>query len=105
MNENWTEEELKAAIEAYIEMREKQKKGESYTKKRYYVDLASRFNRTEKSFEYRMQNISLLDKLKTDHKAGFAIGSPKNLPVDCYEFAMRDKRPIIFFGSSPPRNL
>jgi len=41
-----------------LEMQRKHHDGEKYIKKRYYEDLASRFGRTDKSFEYRMQNIS-----------------------------------------------
>jgi 5-methylcytosine-specific restriction protein A len=32
--------------------------GQPFTKKRYYEHLAAEFGRTEKAFEYRMQNIS-----------------------------------------------
>lgn len=54
----WTEEELKASVEAYFDMRSKRSSGEKFSKKGYYRDLAARFDRTEKAFEYRMQNIS-----------------------------------------------
>ena len=54
----WSNEELKAAVLAYMEMLEKQRKGESFIKKRYYEDLASKFKRNASSFEFRMQNIS-----------------------------------------------
>lgn len=57
-NEEWTEDELKASVISYLEMRQKESKGEFYVKKRYYEDLSSKFNRSEKSFGYRMQNIS-----------------------------------------------
>lgn len=55
---NWTQEELKASVEAYVEMRDKQTTGEPFVKKDVYRRLAERFDRTEKSFEFRMQNIS-----------------------------------------------
>ena len=72
MSENWSKEELHAAVDAYIEMQRKERKGEPFTKKNYYENLAAKFGRTEKAFEYRMQNISyvmtLLGKLcKTHH--------------------------------------
>ncbi|MEW9796658.1 HNH endonuclease [Alteromonas sp. CYL-A6] len=54
----WTSEELKASIEAYVEMRDKQTAGVPFIKKEIYERLAERFDRTEKSFEFRMQNIS-----------------------------------------------
>jgi 5-methylcytosine-specific restriction enzyme A len=58
MADNWRSEELEAAVAAYLEMRKKDFDGEKYSKKSYYRNLAIRFERTEKSFEYRMQNIS-----------------------------------------------
>lgn len=57
---NWTDEELKAAVEVYLEMLSHQRSGESFVKKRYYEDLHARFGRTVKSYEYRMQNISFV---------------------------------------------
>lgn len=54
----WSKEELEAAVEAYLEMQRKERDSEPFVKKRYYEDLSSRYNRSEKSFEYRMQNIS-----------------------------------------------
>jgi 5-methylcytosine-specific restriction protein A len=54
----WTQEELRASIEAYVVMRDKQTAGEPFVKKEVYRLLAERFDRTEKSFEFRMQNIS-----------------------------------------------
>jgi 5-methylcytosine-specific restriction protein A len=56
--DRWTDEELRASVEAYIAMLEKSRSGRDFTKKQYYRDLAQRFDRTEKSFEWRMQNIS-----------------------------------------------
>jgi 5-methylcytosine-specific restriction protein A len=58
MHKNWNEEELKAAVEAYLDMWEKHKTGISFTKKMYYEELAAKFGRTQKAYEYRMQNIS-----------------------------------------------
>lgn len=58
MSDNWTEEELRAAVIAYLDMQTKASLGKPFVKKHYYRELASRFGRTEKSFEYRMQNIS-----------------------------------------------
>ncbi len=58
MAENWTKEELKSAVDAYLDMHQKELDGQRFTKKSYYSDLSERFGRTEKSYEYRMQNIS-----------------------------------------------
>lgn len=58
MAENWTEEELEAAVRAYVDMRDRADRGERVVKSRYYQDLHERFGRSAKSYEYRMQNIS-----------------------------------------------
>lgn len=58
MSDGWTRDELLASVEAYLDMQRKLRAGERFTKKQYYEDLALRFNRTSKAFEYRMQNIS-----------------------------------------------
>ena len=56
----WTEEELRATVAAYLEMYKKELNGVSFVKKHYYAELAARFERSDKSFEYRMQNISYI---------------------------------------------
>lgn len=63
MSDNWTEEELKAAVEAYVQMHSDEANGIPFVKKQIYSQLAERFTRTEKSFEYRMQNISYVYSL------------------------------------------
>ena len=64
MAENWSEEELRAAVAAYIDMHTKQTNGVAFIKKSYYKELANKFEkRTIKSFEYRMQNISYIYSL------------------------------------------
>lgn len=60
MSVGWSEEELRAAVEAYVDMLAKEAAGVSFVKKHYYQLLANRFGRTEKSFGYRMQNISYI---------------------------------------------
>lgn len=56
--DTWNKDELRAAVEAYFDMLRKDRQGEKFVKKKYYQDLAARFGRSEKAFEYRMQNIS-----------------------------------------------
>ncbi|PCK05785.1 MAG: HNH endonuclease [Alteromonadaceae bacterium] len=63
MTENWKEDELRASVVAYIDMNKKDSNGERFVKKHYYIDLAKRFGRTEKSYEFRMQNISYVFSL------------------------------------------
>lgn len=58
MSDGWSKEELRAAVEAYVEMQRKERQNQSFTKKHYYEALAARFGRTQGAFEYRMQNIS-----------------------------------------------
>jgi 5-methylcytosine-specific restriction protein A len=58
MAENWTDEELEAAVRAYVDMRDSGNRGEKVVKSTYYRDLHERFGRSAKSYEYRMQNIS-----------------------------------------------
>lgn len=55
---NWTREELKASVEAYLDMKRKMQAGDEVNKKQCYRDLSKRFGRSEKAYEYRMQNIS-----------------------------------------------
>lgn len=55
---DWSKEELVSAVNAYLKMARLESLQKGYSKKEIYRDLASRFGRTEKAFEYRMQNIS-----------------------------------------------
>jgi hypothetical protein len=57
MTEEWTNQELAAAVDAYAAMAQAATSGK-LNKKAVYRDLASRFGRTEGAYEYRMQNIS-----------------------------------------------
>lgn len=56
--DEWSDEELKASVEAYVEMQRNERAGHFFVKKHYYGKLAERFGRSEKTFEHRMQNIS-----------------------------------------------
>ena len=58
MSGAWTGEELKAAVESYVEMQRNERAGHLFTKKKYLRNLAQKFGRTEKAFELQMQNIS-----------------------------------------------
>lgn len=58
MSDDWTDEELQASVDAYNLMARREAERKAYSKKEVYRGLASRFPRTEKAFEYRMQNIS-----------------------------------------------
>jgi 5-methylcytosine-specific restriction protein A len=58
MAENWSEDELEAAVRAYVDMRDRAERGERVVKSAVYQGLRERFGRSAKSYEYRMQNIS-----------------------------------------------
>lgn len=58
MSNIWQDEELEASVAAYRLMQQMEQSGSKYTKKSVYQQLAARFNRSDKAFEYRMQNIS-----------------------------------------------
>ncbi|WP_186223662.1 HNH endonuclease signature motif containing protein [Burkholderia gladioli] len=58
MAENWGDDELAAAVNAYANMVQLEAEQRTYSKRQVYRDLAAKFGRTEKAFEYRMQNIS-----------------------------------------------
>lgn len=63
MSNHWTEKELKAAVQAYIQMHSDEENGIPFVKKQIYAKLSKQFGRTEKSYEYRMQNISYVYSL------------------------------------------
>ena len=60
MRTEWSDEELRASVLAYMSMLGCEKAGKPYSKKEHYRALSTRFGRTEKAFEYRMQNISTM---------------------------------------------
>ena len=60
MPKNWTDEELEASVRCYLEMKDKELKGIQFSKVDYYRKLSRKFERSEKSIEYRMQNISFV---------------------------------------------
>lgn len=54
----WTDEELQAAVDAYLWMREQEWTGAPFVKKDLYRDLVDRYGRTMGAWDYRIQNIS-----------------------------------------------
>lgn len=58
MSRKWSDEELEASVKAYLEMYKKFITNKEYKKSEYYKELSEKFGRTQKAFEYRMQNIS-----------------------------------------------
>lgn len=49
MNNDWTDEELRAAVDVYVEMLQKHHSNKPFTKKHYYEELHRKYGRTEKS--------------------------------------------------------
>lgn len=56
--EDWSTDELRASVIAYLQMLRLHRSGKPFVKKNYYRDLAEQHKRTAKAFEYRAQNIS-----------------------------------------------
>ena len=65
MSDDWSDDELAAAVDAYDEMSRLEALQKPYSKKEFYRTLAGKYSRSEKAFEFRMQNISAVrDELK-----------------------------------------
>jgi 5-methylcytosine-specific restriction enzyme A len=58
MSGGWSDEELKATVESYVEMQRYERAGHFFVKKQYYKKLMQKFGRAEKAYELRMQNVS-----------------------------------------------
>ena len=122
--DQWSEEELRASVVAYLDMQRLDREGARFTKKKYYDALAKEFSRTAKSFEYRMQNISYVMSLMGRHWLS-GLKPAKNVgahvaaqiealisdlegrpvfPVVAFEIAVREavtKAPFPLPGGSP----
>jgi len=57
-DEGWSGTELKASLNAYTSILRKELKGQKTNKSEEYKKLSTRFKRSRKSYEYRMQNVS-----------------------------------------------
>lgn len=100
----WSNDELRASVAAYIEMQQKYQAGETFVKKHYYSTLAKQFGRTEKAFEYRMQNISYvlslmgcgwLEGLKPAKNVGALVAAKIERYIN--ELKERPETPIVAF--------
>ena len=95
---NWGPEELGASVDAYMEMQQALQSGKPLNKKSVYAGLAKRFGRTEKAYEYRMQNISyVLGLLGRRWLPGLVparnVGANVAIQIEKI-LAEREKRPI-----------
>ncbi|SCX87342.1 HNH endonuclease signature motif containing protein [Nitrosospira sp. Nsp13] len=128
MNDEWNDEELKASVQAYVEMQRDERLGQPFIKKHYYKRLAEVFGRSEKAYEYRMQNISYVlalmgrswvTGLKPARNIDGAVAaqiekflwevqSQKAIPVAAFKIAVRDelkqKTPAIPSGNAKPKS-
>jgi 5-methylcytosine-specific restriction protein A len=111
MDKDWNNEELKATVEAYVEMLEHERAGRIFVKTQYCKKLAEVFGRSEKAYENRMQNISYVLSLvgrnwlmgvkpAKNISADIAvkiealleeISGYKNLPVVAFKIAAREE--------------
>ncbi len=109
-DKDWDSEELRATVEAYVEMLEHERAGNIFVKKQYCKKLARTFGRSEKAYENRMQNISYVLSLVgrswlmgvkpaknvgTDIAARIEalleeIGGYNDLPIVAFEIAARE---------------
>jgi 5-methylcytosine-specific restriction protein A len=55
---DWSDDELAFAIKLYLEMLELERSQQNYRKTDFFKQFCTKFERTPKSIEYRMQNIS-----------------------------------------------
>ena len=71
MAEDWSDDELRESVVAYRSMQTRERAGETGFKREVYRSLQAQFGRTDKAFEFRMQNISaVLAMLGRDWIAG-----------------------------------
>ena len=107
----WSDEELRESIQAYRKMQQLQREGHSRFKKQIYGELATKFGRTEKAFEFRMQNISAvlsllgrewIEGLKPATHVGAGVASrleslineadgTQTIPAAAFEIAVRER--------------
>lgn len=103
MAEDWSEVELTSAVDAYLQMVRLEGLKKPYNKRQFYRDLAAKHNRTEKSFEYRMQNISsVLNDLGRDWVPGLRPAGHAGENVTARIVALLDRPKRVKRGVSKP---
>src|SRR5690606_16549270 len=69
--EDWSDDELRASVLAYLDMQRRARNGLPFVKKNYYSDLGEKFGRNPKAFERRMMNIShVMDTMGREYLKG-----------------------------------
>lgn len=107
---NWSKTELEAAIEAYVEIYKKEQTSIKSNKKKKYKELANKYGRSPKAYEYRMQNISsVLDDMGLPWISG--LKPAKNVGANVKEAIttiIREKRfflSTLILPASKPQEL
>ena len=110
--EEWREEELRASVQAYLDMQRKEHEQHPFTKKECYADLSKRFGRTPSSFEFRMQNISyVLSLMGRDWLKGLRpaknVGKKVATQIEALvlELSQSAQAPVVSFEMEVRENL
>lgn len=110
--DEWREEELRASVQAYLDMQHKEHAQLPFKKSEYYVELSKRFGRTPSSFEFRMQNISyVLSLMGRDWLKGLRpaknVGKKVATQIEALvlELSQSTQPPIVSFEMEVRENL
>lgn len=100
-NKNWSDSEVEDCVSAYLEHLVLDIKGEHFVKSHLYRKLADTIPRSEKSIEYKFQNISaVLDKLGLEWIQGLApLNNFQNSLIEAVEKKLPDF--LRQMGSAP----
>lgn len=110
--DEWREEELRATVQAYLEMQHKEREKQPFTRTHYYKSLQKRFGRTPGAFEYRMQNISFVLSLMgrdwiTGLKPAKNVGQRVATQIEALvlELSQSTQAPVVGFEMEVRANL
>lgn len=110
--DEWREEELRASVQAYLDMQRKEHAQLPFKKSECYVELSKRFGRTPSSFEFRMQNISyVLSLMGKDWLKGLRpaknVGKKVASQIEALvlELSQSTQPPVVSFEMEVRENL
>lgn len=102
--EDWSQDELRAAVHVYLEMQHKERERTPFVKKQYYEELSKHFGRSTGAFEYRMQNISYVLSLMgrdwlTGLKPAKNVGKKTAVQIEAliHQLSNTPQAPVIAF--------
>jgi len=103
----WTEDELAAAVDAYRQMEAQLASGSKIEKANVYRELAALHGRTPKAWEYRMQNISyVLEQAGEDWLPGLRPAANVGTRVEALLARMlSDSTAVASLVSGPTKEL